>query len=95
MAVMFLAVDSITDLPLLREYQASVPSLLADYSHEVVAYDEAAQPLERIDTTKRVVALRFESEESFRAFYDSPGYQAIIGKRFSATDGFAVLVDMP
>jgi uncharacterized protein (DUF1330 family) len=92
MAIMFLAVDSITDLPLLREYQAGVGPILAVHPHEVIAYDEAAQPLEGVDTTKRVVAIRFESDESFRKFYDSPEYQAVIGKRLSATDGFAVLV---
>lgn len=95
MAIMFLAVDSITDLQLLREYQAGVRPVLGAYSHQVVAYDESARPLERIDSTKRVVAIRFESDDAFRAFYDSPEYQAVIGKRLNATDGFALLVNLP
>src|SRR4051794_5229128 len=33
--------------------------------HQVIAYDEAARPLEGIDSTRRVVAIRFESDESF------------------------------
>ena len=92
---MFLAVDDITDLQLFREYQAGVGPVLAQYPHEVVAYDESAQPLEGIDSTKRVVAIRFESEESFRTFYDSPEYRAVIGQRLDSTDGFALLVNMP
>jgi hypothetical protein len=39
-----------------------------------------------------VVAIRFETDESLREFYDSPEYQAVTGKRPGATDGFAVLV---
>ena len=39
----------------------------------------------------RVVILSLPSEEDFRAFYDSPGYQAVVGERLDAVDGFAVL----
>ena len=92
---MFLAVDNITDLPRFREYQADVGPILAVHSHEIIAYDEAAQPLEGLDATKRVVTIRFPTDEAFRLFYYSPDYQAIIRKRLSATDGFAVLVNMP
>jgi uncharacterized protein (DUF1330 family) len=95
MAIMFLAVDRITDLPMLREYQQGVGPILRQYPYEMIAYDEAARPLEGIDETRRVVALRFDSEQVFRDFYDSPEYQAVIGKRFGATDGFAVLVNIP
>jgi uncharacterized protein (DUF1330 family) len=94
MAIIFLAVDSITDLPLLREYQQGVGPVISKYPHDLIAYDEAAQPHERIEDTRRVVVLRFESEETFRAFYDSPEYQAVIGKRLRATEGFAVLVNV-
>ena len=95
MAVMFLAVGTITDLVRFREYQEGVGPLLGLHPHEVVAYDESARPLEGIDSTRRVVAIRFPTEEAFRVFYDSPEYQAVIGKRLSSTDGFAVLIDVP
>jgi uncharacterized protein (DUF1330 family) len=94
MAVMFLAVDTITDLPLFREYQVDARPVLAAHESRLMAYDEAARPLEGIDSTRRVIALRFESDAAFRTFYDSPAYQAVIGKRLSATNGFAVLVDV-
>jgi uncharacterized protein (DUF1330 family) len=41
-----------------------------------------------------VVAIRFPTGEAFRAFFDSPGNQAVVGKRLSSTDGFAVLIDV-
>lgn len=91
---MFLAVDVITDDALFRRYQVEAGPTLAPYPVQVVAYDEAAQPLERVDSTRRVIALRFETEESFRSFYNSPAYQAVIGKRLQSTDGFAVLVNV-
>ena len=94
MAVMFLAVDEVTDLPLFREYQVGARPVLAEHPCELVAYDEEAQPLERVETTKRVIALRFPSREAFHAFYDSPEYQAVIGKRLESTSGFALLLDV-
>jgi uncharacterized protein (DUF1330 family) len=95
MALMFLAVDSVTDEALFREYQAGALPVLNAYTHTVVAYDEAARPLERVDGPRRVIAVRFEDDESFHRFYDSPDYQAQIGKRLRSTDGFAVLVQIP
>jgi uncharacterized protein (DUF1330 family) len=94
MAVMFLAVDTITDLPLFREYQANARPVLAAHDHKLMAYDEAARPLEGIDSSRRVIAIRFESDAAFRTFYDSPEYQAVIGKRLKSTNGFAVLVNV-
>ena len=94
MAVMFLAVDTITDLPLFREYQADARPVLAAHEYQLIAYDETARPLEGIDSTRRVIAIRFESDAAFRTFYDSPEYQAVIDKRLNATNGFAVLVSV-
>ncbi len=41
----------------------------------------------------RVVIIEFPDREGFRAWYDSPEYQAVIGLRLDSTEGFAVLVD--
>jgi uncharacterized protein (DUF1330 family) len=94
MAVMFLLVDRITDESLYAEYQADAGAVLDRYPHELVAYDEAARPVERLEDTRRVMAVWFDSEEAFDAFYYSPEYQAAIGKRLGATDGFALLVNV-
>jgi uncharacterized protein (DUF1330 family) len=39
------------------------------------------------------VILEFENKEGCRTWYESPAYQAIVGKRHAATEGFAVLVE--
>ena len=75
-----------------REYFEAVTPLLAACPHEVIGYDNDALPLERGPAGKRVLVIKFPSEDVFRAFYDSPEYQAIVGKRLAATDGFAVLM---
>jgi uncharacterized protein (DUF1330 family) len=93
MSVIFLAVDTLTNVDLFREYQAAVRPILAKTGYEMMAYDEAARPLEGTPGGHRVVMIRFPSEEAFREFYDSEEYQAIIGKRLDATDGFALLLN--
>ncbi len=93
MSVVFIAVDTVTDVNQLRAYQAAVDPLLQRCEHEVVVYDEGARALEGTPAGDRVVAIRFPSEEAFRAFYDSPEYQAVIGTRLGATCGFAILAN--
>ena len=78
-----------------RQYQEGARPVLATHPYELVAYDEAAEPLERVAEPKRVIAIRFPSDEAFRAFYESAEYQAVIGKRLDSTDGFAVLLTVP
>ena len=40
----------------------------------------------------RVVVPEFDSEESFRGWYDSPGYQEAVKLRLAATDSRGALV---
>ena len=35
--------------------------------------------------------LKFEDKAAVKAWYDSPEYQAVVGKRLEATDGYAVI----
>jgi uncharacterized protein (DUF1330 family) len=37
------------------------------------------------------VIIEFESVEKAKAWYDSPEYQKVVGKRLQATDGHAVI----
>jgi uncharacterized protein (DUF1330 family) len=37
------------------------------------------------------VVVEFESPEAAKAWYRSPAYQAVVGKRHASTRGFAVL----
>ena len=50
-----------------------VVDLLAEYT------DNGAEVLEGQPAGTRVIVVKFESEESFGAFYDSPDYQHVIG----------------
>ena len=52
-----------------------------------------AETVEGEPKGERVVVLEFPDREAFRAWYDSPAYQEIIGLRLGSTDGFAVLVE--
>ena len=92
MAVYFIANDNVTNPDLMQEYFAAVTPLLAACDHEVIGYDSDAFPLERQPAGKRVVVIKFPTEAVFRAFYDSPEYQAVIDKRLNATEGFALLM---
>lgn len=93
MSVIFVAVDTVIDVDQLRAYQGVVGPLVKACAHEVLFYDEGTLPLEGTPAGERVLAIRFPSEEAFRAFYDSPEYQAVIGTRLGATRGFAVLAN--
>jgi uncharacterized protein (DUF1330 family) len=94
MSVYFLANSKIVDRELLEEYQECTrPILGAVAGAELIIADNCAEVLEGEPAGTRVIVVKFESEESFRAFYDSPEYQSVIGKRLQATDGFAILAE--
>src|SRR4051812_27879954 len=94
MSVYFVANSTIVDPHVLDEYQeATGPILRAVAGAELIIADNHAQVLEGQPAGTRVIVVKFDSEESFRAFYDSPEYQRVIGKRLAATDGFAVLAE--
>ena len=83
---------SITDRALLDEYVAAAGGTLGVVPIKVLAMDNESETVEGEPAGSRTVILEFEDKEGFRAWYDSPAYQAIIGKRHAATDGFGVLV---
>ena len=93
MAVYFIVNAAIKDMDLLLEYQAGTRPVLAGFPAEVLVVDNEVETVEGEPVGSRVVVVKFESKEAFREFYESPGYQAVIGKRFAATEGFGVLVE--
>ena len=94
MSVYFVANSTIVDPHLLGEYQeATGPILRAVAGVDLIIADNHAQVLEGQPAGTRVIVVKYESGESFRAFYDSPEYQRVIGKRMEATAGFAVLAE--
>ncbi len=51
---------------------------MEDYGGEVIAFDLAPEVIEGRLDPDRVVVMRFSSRERFRAFFDSPEYQAAL-----------------
>jgi uncharacterized protein (DUF1330 family) len=91
MAAYFIAQYVVKDPKLYREYQAGAAPTIAAAGGEVVAFDVAAETVEGTPPGPQTVIVKFESSEAAKAWYGSREYQAVVGKRLAATDGFAVL----
>ena len=91
MAAYFVAQLVVNDPKLYREYQVGAGPTIRARGGEVVAYDAAAETLEGKPPGPQTVIVKFESKEAAKAWYESPAYQAVVGKRLAATKGFAVI----
>ena len=56
-----------------------------------MAFDVAAETVEGAPPGPQTVIVEFESPDAAKAWYRSPAYQAVVGKRLAATEGFAVI----
>jgi uncharacterized protein (DUF1330 family) len=91
MAAYFIAQYVVNDPKLYREYQAAAGPTIQAAGGELVAFDAAAETIEGTPPGPHTVVLKFESTEAAKAWYESPAYQAAVGKRLAATKGFAVI----
>jgi len=91
MAAYFIAQFVVNDRQLYREYQVVAGPTIRAFGGEVVAFDVAAETMEGKPPGPVTVIVKFESTEAAKAWYQSPGYQAAVGKRLAATKGFAVI----
>ena len=91
MAAFFIAQYSVNDPALYAEYSAGAGPTLAKYGAELVAFDVAAETIEGEPPGGQTVIIKFESTEALKAWYESPEYQAVVGKRLEATSGFGVI----
>jgi uncharacterized protein (DUF1330 family) len=90
----YLVVNSTIDDPeLLDEYLQAAGASLALVPLKVLALSVESKTIEGTPPGPRTVILEFANEQDFHTWYDSPEYQAVVGKRHAATTGFAVLVD--
>jgi uncharacterized protein (DUF1330 family) len=87
----FIAQFVVNDPKLYREYQIAAAPTIQASGGEVVAFDIAAETLEGSPPGPQTVVVKFESAEAVKAWYKSPAYQAVVGKRLAATKGFAVI----
>jgi uncharacterized protein (DUF1330 family) len=91
MAAYFIAQYVVNDPKLYREYQASAGATFQAFGGEVVAFDVAAETIEGTPPGPQTVILKFESTDKAKAWYNSPDYQAVVGKRLAATKGFSII----
>ena len=91
MAAYFIAQYVVRDPKLYREYQVAAGPTIQECGGEVVVFDVAAETIEGTPPGPHTVVLKFDSTEAAQAWYGSPGYQAAVGKRLAATNGFAVI----
>lgn len=91
MAAYFIAQYVVKDPKLYREYQAAAGPTMQASGGELVAFDVAAKTIEGTPPGPQTVIVRFESTEAAMAWYESAAYQAVVGKRLAATEGFSVI----
>ena len=56
-----------------------------------MTFDVAAETIEGTPPGAQTVILKFEDTAAAKAWYESTEYQAVVGKRLKATEGFAVI----
>ena len=91
MAAYFIAQYVVNNPALYGEYQAGAGPTLAAAGGELVSFDVAAETCEGTPPGPQTVVIKFESTEAAKAWYNSPEYQAVVGKRLEATEGFSVI----
>ena len=91
MAAYFIAQYIVKDPALYGEYQKGAGPTIGAHGGELVVFDAAAETLEGKPPGQQTVILKFEDTAAAKAWYESPEYQAIVGKRLEATEGFAVI----
>lgn len=92
MSVYVVASGSIDNPEMLAEYLGKAINTIPAEAR-VLAVDETAEVVEGDVQPPRIVLIEFPSRESFRGWYDSPEYQAIVGLRLESTTGTMVVAE--
>jgi uncharacterized protein (DUF1330 family) len=92
MPVYVVAQGRIENRDMLNQYIAKALPTIQSHGGRVVAFDEAPEVIEGEIDHPRTVIVEFASREAFRAWYDSPAYQAILPLRLDSTPGSLILV---
>lgn len=93
MTAYFVVNCTVKDMELLNTYVAGAGASLGVVPIKVLAMDNESDTVEGTPAGSRTVILEFQSKDDFRSWYDSPEYQAVLGQRLEATEGFAVLAN--
>lgn len=92
MSAYFVVNCTITNQEGYQKYLQRAGDTLAKYGAEVLAADNASEPVEG-NPGPRTVILRFASKEAARSWYESADYQAVLHHRLDNSEGIGVLCD--
>ena len=92
MSVYFILQLKVFDEEGLAAYRRVAGSTLQGVNVKALAVGSDAETIEGDWHGDRVTLLEFETAESFRSWYNSPGYQEVVKLRLDATDSRSALV---
>ena len=94
MAAYLIVNYDVTDADLYREYQKGAGPALMGQGAELVVFDPKSKQIEGAEAGHQTVVMKFASREEAERVYNSPEYQAVVGKRLAASaKHFALIVD--
>ncbi|MGI9612542.1 MAG: DUF1330 domain-containing protein [Acidimicrobiales bacterium] len=80
------------NLDRLDEYQNGARSSLAEHGAKSLVYDVKPEVVEGSSELTATVILEFADLATAKAWYHSPGYQAVVGIRLDSSDGIGRFV---
>ncbi len=94
MAAYFIFRHKVLDADKLNnDYLPKAVETLGPYAPEILVVDENIEVMEGTTDDTRTVVLKFKDRDEAKRWYNSPEYQAVVGRRLAVTDGAAVLCD--
>lgn len=93
MPVYVVAQGRIENREMLDQYVGKALPTIQTHGGRVLAFDETPEVVEGEIDHPRTVILEFDSQESFRKWYDSPAYQEVLPLRLQSTPGSLILVN--
>ena len=91
MSVYVIVQGKVEDRGLLDQYVAGAGPSIKAHQGRTIAFDEKPEVVEGKIEHPRTVIVEFPSMTAFRAWYDSPEYQAILPLRLKATQGTLIV----
>jgi uncharacterized protein (DUF1330 family) len=93
MAVYVIVQGKVEDQEVLDEYVAKAGPTIKSHHGRTIVFDEEPELVEGKIDYPRTVIVEFPSMTAFRAWYDSPEYQAVLPLRLKATRGTLIVAN--
>lgn len=93
MAVYVVAQGRVENPELLARYVEKAVPTIGAHGGRIVAFDETPDVVEGTVDHPRTVIVEFPTRAAFRAWYDSPQYQAILPSRLEAAPGTLIVAN--